>query len=537
MSGATLGITAALAAASSGGGWVGALAPAWAHTHAVLLIPVIPLLAAAVAAFGLGGRAAWALALGATAASFAASLLVVDQVETYGVVSYALGGWAPPLGIEYRADALNAPILLLISAIGVAAAAFAPATVAREVAAERRGLFFAAFLVCFAGLLGVVVTGDAFNLFVFLEISSLSTYVLVAMGARQDRRALTAAYNYLVLGTIGATFFVIGVGFLYIATGTLNLADMARLLPPLTDTTTVRAGYAFIFIGLGLKAAMFPLHTWLPNAYAFAPSFITVFLAATATKAAIYALIRFLFTVFDSRYAFEEVTLAWLLAPLAAAGMILASLQACVQTDAKRILAYSSVAQVGYMLLGVATATTAGVAAGLLHLFNHALMKGALFMALGAVALRLNARTVSDLAGLGRRMPVTFAALTIGGLSLMGVPLTAGFISKLYLFAAVIDRGWWWAVAVIAVSSVLAFFYVGRILEAAYLRAPSAAAEAAGAARTPVTLLIPLLVLAGANIWFGVDAGWLESLARGAAEAVLAEPLLVEPLAAEGGGS
>ncbi len=513
--------------ASASGSWVMALAPAWAEAHAVLLIPVAPLLAAAVAAFGLGGRAAWVLALVATVASLATSLIVVDQVHAHGVVSYALGGWAPPLGIEYRADALNAPILLLISAIGVVAVAFAPSTVAREVDEGRRGLFFAAFLVCFAGLLGVVATGDAFNLFVFLEISSLSTYVLVAMGARQDRRALTAAYNYLILGTIGATFFVIGVGFLYIATGTLNLADMARLLPPMADTTTVRAGYAFIFIGLGLKAAMFPLHTWLPNAYAFAPSFITVFLAATATKAAVYALIRFLFTVFDTRYAFEEVTLAWLLAPLAAAGMIVASLQACVQTDAKRILAYSSVAQVGYMLLGVATATAAGVAAGLLHLFNHALMKGALFMALGAVALHLNARNLSDLAGLGRRMPVTFAALTVGGLSLMGVPLTAGFVSKLYLFGAVIDRGWWWAVVAIAVSSVLAFFYVGRILEAAYLRPPSEAALAAGSVRTPVSLLIPLLVLAGANLWFGVDAGWLEGLARGAADAVLAEPATV----------
>ncbi|MCG8440577.1 MAG: monovalent cation/H+ antiporter subunit D family protein, partial [Caulobacterales bacterium] len=363
---------------------------------------------------------------------------------------------------------------------------------------------------------------DAFNLFVFLEISSLSTYVLVAMGGHLDRRALTAAYNYLVLGTIGATFFVIGVGFLYMATGTLNMMDMAERLRPLSDTSVARAGFAFIVIGLGLKAAMFPLHSWLPNAYAFSPSFVTAFLASTATKVAFYALVRFLYTVFGPAFTFQGSTLVWLLGPLAVLGMLAASFQAVFQNDARRLLALSSVAQVGYMLLGLSLGTAAGLAAGLLHLFNHAVMKGTLFMALGAMGARMGVVRVRELAGMGRVMPFTTAAFAVGGLTLIGVPLTAGFVSKWYLLSAALERGWWWAAVAIAFSSILAFIYVGRMLEAAYMRSPPERAGApAPRARAPMSMLVPMWILAVACIWFGVDASFPTDIACRAAASVL----------------
>ena len=161
-------------------------------------------------------------------------------------------------------------------------------------------------MLCFTGLLGMVATGDAFNVFVFLEISSLSTYVLVAQGASKDRRALTAAYDYLIMGTIGATFFVIGLGMLYMATGTLNMADLADRISDQGANRTVRSGFAFIIVGMGLKVAMFPLHLWLPKAYTFAPSAVTVFLSATATKAALYVLMRFVFSVYHPDFAFAK---------------------------------------------------------------------------------------------------------------------------------------------------------------------------------------------------------------------------------------
>jgi multicomponent Na+:H+ antiporter subunit D len=498
------------------------LAPGWAAAHGSVLLVAIPLLAAAVAAITPNPRAAWGVALATAALSAVLSILLLAQVWSAGPISYAVGGWAAPLGIEYRVDALNGAMLVLVAVMGTLCVFSAPASVAAEIPAAKQALFYSAFLVCFAGLLGVAVTGDAFNLFVFLEISSLSTYILVAMGMRRDRRALTAAYNYLVLGTIGATFYVIGVGFLYMATGTLNFADLAERLAPVANETTVRAGFAFIVIGLGLKLAMFPLHVWLPNAYAYAPSFVTAFLASTATKVAFYALVRFLYSVFDPSFTFQGLSVAWLIAPLAIAGMLVASAQAVFQDEVRKLFAYSSVAQVGYMLTGLAVGSAAGLAAGLLHLFNHALMKGALFLALSAIVLRLGVTRVDQFKGLGRVMPVTMTALAIGSLSLVGVPLTAGFVSKWYLLQAALERGWWWAVAAVAAASVLAVFYVGRILEAAFLRPPPEHdGKPVAVSPIPISLMIPLWLLVIANIWFGIDAEVTTTAACRAADAVM----------------
>jgi len=499
-----------------------ALAPGWAIEHGAALVIAVPLMMAAIAAVTPSGRGAWIIALVTTGFCALLSGLLLAQTWTMGVLSYPLGGWLPPLGIEYRIDRLNGAILLLVSVMGFLCTLYAPASVSAEIPVQKRALFFSAFLVCFAGLMGVAITGDAFNLFVFLEISSLSTYVLVAMGYSRDRRALTAAYNYLILGTIGATFYVIGVGFLYMATGTLNFADMAERLAPLADSSAVRAGFAFIVIGLGLKLAMFPIHTWLPNAYAFAPSFITAFLASTATKVAYYALARFLYSVFDQTFSFQGVSLVLLLAPLAIAGMIVASFQAVFQSDVRRLFALSSVAQVGYMLLGLAFGTAAGLAAGFLHLFNHAMMKGTLFMALGAVSMRIGATRVRQFRGLGYVMPFTMAAMAIGGISLIGVPGTAGFISKWFLLNAALDRGWWWAVAAISVSSILAFIYVGRILEAAYLHSPPEHdGRPLGRHPAPLSMLIPLWILALSNLWFGLGgASFTTTLACRASDAL-----------------
>ena len=368
---------------------------------------------------------------------------------------------------------------------------------------------------CFTGLCGVAITGDAFNLFVFLEISSIATYVLVALGASRDRRALPAAFNYLLMGTIGASFYIIGICFLYAATGTLNMADIASRLGPLADNRMVEAGFAFILVGLGLKAAIWPLHQWLPNAYAYAPSFVTTFLASTATKVALYALIRFLFTVFSPDYAFVAASFTYILAPLGIAAMITCSFQAIFQTDVRRTLAYSSVAQLGYMILGVSIGTAAGLSAGLFHLMNHAMMKGALFMALAGVVLTHQGTRIDDFRGLGRVAPWTMTGFALAGLSLIGVPGTAGFMSKVSLISAALANGWWWAAIIIVFSSVLAVIYMGRILEAVFFQAPANPRKVRKEA--PLLILVPLWVLALANVWVGINASVPVSMARDAA--------------------
>ncbi|MEQ9506309.1 MAG: monovalent cation/H+ antiporter subunit D family protein [Hyphomonas sp.] len=496
-------------------------APDWAIRHSAVLIPVVPLIVAPILALSPSGRLAWVLTLATTAATlyFALLTLVIVQTLPGGVISYPIGNWAPPIGIEFRVDALNAMVLLIVAAMGFLASVFAWPTLLAEVRKEKIGLFLCAFLLCISGLCGVAATGDAFNLFVFLEISSLSTYVLVAMGSSRDRRALPAAFDYLIMGTLGASFYIIGVGFLYAATGTLNMADMAAQLPALTGNRSVQVGFAFIIVGLGLKAAMWPLHQWLPNAYAYSPSLVTMFLAATATKVALYALIRWLFTIFQPDYAFEQALFYWVLAPLGIAAMVICSFQAIFQNDVRRMLAFSSVAQVGYMILGISIGTAAGVSAGLLHLFNHALMKGALFMAVAGVCLTYQGTTVRDFAGLGRSAPFTMTAFAIAGLSLIGVPLTAGFISKIQLGTALFEHGWWWAVLLVVFSSILAVFYVGRILQAVFFLPPVNPRK--NRKEAPLLLLIPLWILALANIYFGIDATFPVGLARDGAVAAL----------------
>ena len=484
--------------------------------HLPALAIILPLLGAPLCMLIGQRHVAWLIGIAVSVGGLLIALGLLQQVSGGQVISYQLGGWAPPWGIESRVDLLNAFVLLIVSAMAAWVFLYARRSVDAEIDPDKQTGFYAGLLLVYAGLAGITLTGDAFNAFVFLEISSLSSYAVISMG--RDRRALTAAFQYLVMGTIGATFFLIGVGFLYMMTGTLNMADLAQRLPAVSDTGTVQAGFAFLSVGIALKLAMFPLHLWLPNAYAFAPSVVSIFLAATSTKVAVYLLLRMIFSVFGVELTFEQMRLEYLLLPLAMVAVISASLVAIFQTNLKRMLAYSSVAQIGYMLMGIGIASSAGVTATLLHLFNHALMKGALFMALGAIVLRVGSVQLHKLAGLGRYMPWTLGAFVIGALSLIGVPLTAGFISKWYLISAALDAGWWWLVMVILISSLLAVIYTWRVLEIVWFRSPAPAL--AGQKEAPLGLLLPTWGLALANIYFGVDTSLTTGSAQTAAAAL-----------------
>lgn len=490
-----------------------------AMAHLPALQVVVPLLAAPLCLLLNRGGPAAGLAMAAALVSFAISVLLLGQVLAGGPVSYALGGWPPPIGIEYRVDAMNAFVMLIVSATSALVLPFARNSVRAEIEPSKQALFYTVFMLCLAGLLGVAITGDAFNIFVFLEISSLSTYVLVSLGARRDRRALTSAYTYLVMGTIGATFYVIGLGLLYQATGTLNLADLAQRLAPLSDLTTVRAGFAFIMVGVGLKLAMFPLHSWLPNAYTYAPSVVSVFLAATSTKVAVYVLLRFMFTVFGADFPVVEVSLEAVFMPLALIAVFAASAVAIFQTDVKRLLAYSSIAQIGYMIIGFSMVSVTGLTATIVHLFNHAAMKAVLFMAVAAVVYRVGTSAVAGFAGLGRQMPWTMGAFVVGGLSLIGVPLTVGFVSKWYLVLAALEAGDWPIAFAVVASSLLAVIYVWRIVEVAYLAPAPVGREVREA---PLSMLLPMWALALACVYFGADAEFTVSVGRAVAQTLLA---------------
>jgi multicomponent Na+:H+ antiporter subunit D len=487
--------------------------------HLPALQVVVPLVGALLSALLRRGTAAWALALLVSWAMPAIAVGLLLQVLASGPISYHLGGWAPPWGIEYRVDLLNAFILVLVSGVAAVMMPFARQSVAAEVDRDKQAWFYTMYLLCLAGLLGITITGDAFNIFVFLEVSSLSTYVLIALG--KDRRALVAAYQYLIMGTIGATFYVIGIGLLYLVTGSLNILDIAeRLGPAAADTSRpVLAALAFLTVGISLKLALFPLHVWLPNAYAYAPSFATAFLAATATKVAVYVLLRLFFSVFGVAIGFERLPISEVLLALSVAATFIASLLAIFEENVKRMLAYSSLAQIGYITLGISLANEAGLTGGIVHLFNHAVMKAALFLALGAIVLRVGSVRLKDLAGIGRQMPLTMAAFVVGGLALIGAPGTAGFISKWYLAVGAFQKGWWPLVFLILASSMLAMVYVGRVVEVAWFHEPSAMARKAK--DPPLSMLVPVLLLAAATIYFGFDTQASAGIASQVAHALV----------------
>ena len=478
---------------------------------------VVPLLAALLVALFRRPALAWVITAIASWVAFTISLLLLHQVLTTGVISYHLGGWDPSLGIEYRIDIFNGLILVLVSGLAAVIAPFALRSVAAEIEPNRVAWFYAMYLLSLTGLLGIAITGDAFNAFVFLEISSLSSYTLIALG--RDRRALVASYQYLILGTIGATFYVIGVGFLYLMTGTLNLGLMAERLADVESNRAVLTALAFITVGISLKLALFPLHVWLPNAYAYAPSTATVFLAATSTKVAIYLFVRYLFTVFGAHFVFGVLPVTPILMTLSIAAIFGAGTVAIFQSDVKRMFAYSSVAQIGYITLGIAIASQTGLTGGIVHIVNHGLIKGALFMALGVVALRIKTCTIDDMAGIGRTMPLTLGAFAVAGLGLIGVPGTAGFVSKWYLVVAGFEAGWWWLSFLVVASSLLTVVYVGRVIEAVWFRVPSE--MAAKASEAPLVMLVPIWLLAGATVFFGLDASLTTGIAAKAATLLL----------------
>ncbi len=489
----------------------------WPHLPALLVI--LPLLGAALVALMRRGAPAFALTLIVSwILPFVAGAMLWQVFQT-GPISYAMGGWDPPWGIEYRIDLLNGFVLILISAVGAVIIPFAWRSVAFEIAEDRLAWFYCMYLLCLAGLLGIAITGDAFNAFVFLEISSLATYVLIALG--HDRRALLAAFQYLIMGTIGATFYVIGVGMLYLLTGSLNMVDIAARLGATVSTQmpAIVVALAFITVGISLKLALFPLHAWLPNAYAYAPSWVTAFLAATATKVAIYLLIRYYFSIFGVAIDFDAVPIGDIIIALSVVAMLVASLVAVFEANLKRMLAYSSVAQIGYITLGIGLANEAGLTGGLVHIVNHALMKAALFLAVGAIFFRACPVQIKDISGIGRKMPLTMIAFTIAGFGLVGVPGTSGFISKWYLAIGSYEKGWWILVFAILGSSLIALFYVGRVLESAWLREPSP--EVAHASDPPLSMLLPIIVLAAATIYFGIDTEWTAGIAGSVAKSLL----------------
>jgi len=416
-------------------------------------------------------------------------------VITREPIHYWLGGWAPPWGIEYVVDAFNAYVLVIVLFICLLTVIYAKRSIEKELP-RKIVSFYVVFQLLVTGLCGITVTGDVFNLYVFLEIASLAAYALIAAAGG---RSLKASYNYVIMGSIGACFYLLGAGFLYSVTGSLNMADLSYLLPPLYENKVVQAAFVFFVVGISIKMALFPLHIWQPDAYTYAPSAVSVIIAAAMSKVSIYAFIRIFFSVFTTEFIHIYVPITDVLSWIAAIAIIVGSVIAIMQTNLKRMLAYSSVSQIGYIVLGVALFSTQwGLYGALIHILNHAITKGCLFMVAGAIIYRTGLRSIKDFEGLGQKMPYTCAAFTLAALSMIGVPPTVGFITKLCLVLASLEAVEYVYVAVILASTLLNLVYFWRVIERMYFVKKEGAGENEHAIKkeeAPVSMVVPALIL------------------------------------------
>jgi multicomponent Na+:H+ antiporter subunit D len=436
-------------------------------TDAIALAIVWPILAAvgSLLAGVRWERSGWPVAAVACVVELGLTLTILLTVLRQGRTPYELGGFAPPAGIELVADGLSAPVAVLVAAVSLAVLAYA------RQAGPRGNAFYTVYLLLVGGLAGVTLTGDIFNMYVFLEITGLAAYALVASG--DDTHSAVAALKYLMLGTIGASLFLLGAGYAFVATGTLNMVDLAGRFAEVGYTSRlVLAAFALLVTGLLVKVALFPVHSWQPDAYTYAPDSVSALISALVSTVSAYAVARVLFTVFTIDF-FAAVPVAQdALVYAAAVSVVAGSALAVMQSELRRMLAYSSVSQFGMIVAAFALASPTSAVGGVIHLLGHAILKGGLFAAAGIVALRTGARTVDEYAGLATRRPVSAGLVAVLGLALVGVPPAVGFVGKWYIALGAVRSGTPVIAAVILVSTLLTLAYFARVIERMYFAHP-----------------------------------------------------------------
>lgn len=399
--------------------------------------------------------------------------------------SHAVGGWQAPLGILLVMDGLAAFMLVTVAVVAFLVMIY---SLSYMNAYTGRWQFHTLFLLMLAGMNGVVITGDLFNLFVFLEVASIASYALVAFGT--GRHELEAAFKYAVMGSLGSLLLLLGIAFLYGYTGTLNMAHMAERLAALGQAPITVTALVLILSGFALKAAIVPFHSWLPDAHPSAPAPISAMLSGVLIKSlGVYTIARLVFNVFGFTPQLSNLLLI-----LGALSMGVGVILALRQWDMKRLLAYHSVSQVGYIILGFGLGTPLGILGGLFHLFNHSIFKSLLFLNSGALEQATGTRNLKEMGGLGRRMPTTSWTTLSASMSISGVPPFSGFWSKLILVMACVESGQWfyasWAILV-SILTLASFLKVTKFAFLGRLRK-----RFAGVREVPVAMRLGMAVLA-----------------------------------------
>ena len=395
------------------------------------------------------------------AAMVLVSILNLQNVVNHGEVRYAFSGWTAPLGIEWVADGLASVILVLLSVLGLLGVVFTGPTSPKALGG-RIVHYYTLILLFFSALTGIVFAADFFNIFVFLEVAAISSYALIGVAGG---RALFAAFRYLILGTIGASIYLLGVSYLYAVTGTLNMADMADKLPFLLGSKALVGGLLFIFIGLGIKMALVPFHSWMPEAYAYAPDSVSPIMASLLTKIVLLAWVRIIYWVLNASIAIFDIPILQLVAVLGALAAVIGASLALAQRDIKMMFAYGGVSHIGIILIGIGQGNQTGFVGGIFYLLNDAVMQAALFFIAGVAFYQYGVRTIDDLGRVGKQAPWLTGSLIVVALGMIGLPPTGGFFGKWNIILGALEASNYVSVAAVLLATLLTLAYFVKLFE------------------------------------------------------------------------
>lgn len=385
---------------------------------------------------------------------------LMNNLES-GTIRYNFGGWAAPVGIEWVADGLAGVMIVTLSLLALVCVLFIGSAIFPNLG-SRVVPFYTLVLLLVAGLVGMIFAGDLFNLFVFLEMAALCGYALVGLAGG---KALMAGFRYLILGTFGASLYLLGVGYLYAVTGTLNMADLAQRVPPLVTSKAVAVGVLFLFIGLGIKMALVPLHGWLPDAYTYAPNRVSPLLASLVTKVALYGWLRIMFWVLGAHAVIYQIPILFLVGFLGAIAALIGAFLALTQDEIKRMFAYGGLSHIGLVLVGVSLGNQTGFAGGVFYLLNDAVMQAGLFFWVGAIIHLYGVRTVEDLLRLRGAPGWMSAVLVVLAMSMIGLPPTGGFFGKWYIILGAVEAQNYLALAAVLIATLLTLAYFVKLFE------------------------------------------------------------------------
>jgi len=473
------------------------------YNHIPILLVIIPLISAYLIPV-LGHfykKHTYTLSVLTSLFVFLSSILLAFIIVEKGPISYYTVGVEPPLAVEVFADHLTALMAILSSGLTFFTIFYSKSFIRNKIPDKRKVTYYSLIHLLLGSLMWIIIGADIFNIFVGIEILSISSYTLIAISHERD--AILSAFNYLLLGSIGSALFLLGIGYLYVMTGTLNLTDIATRIIELEigNSVPILTSLGLIVTGLSVKSAIFPLHFWMPDAYSKALSPICALSSGAIVNAMLYVLIRILLTVYGIEYISHTVPLTTLFLWISGIAMIIGSLYAVFQSDVKRMLAYSSVSQIGYVLLGFGVGTHLGFSAGFLHLFNHAIAKAALFFAVGIVVYKTGITNVRDFDKMGSRMPITMSLFSISAIAMVGLPPTNSFFSKFLLAYASADSGLWIFVFVIVISTLLTAAYFFRLIALSFFSSTNKNVEKK---KEPISLIIPTAILTIACLVFGI---------------------------------